>query len=185
VETSWTDALVTAVGDVKPYIFKVEEGMFIERRQVYLDLEPGVVFRAYMGIGGARGWLYWDWSWALRGWMDKAIGGVGLRRGRRHPDELRVGEALDFWRVEAVEQNQLLRLRAEMKAPGKAWLEFQSVPSPDEREGKTIFTATAYFAPRGFWGFIYWYALWPFHKFIFAGLARGIASRARVLQHDF
>ena len=185
VETSWADALVTAMGDIKPYVFKVEEGMFIERRQVYLDLEPGVVFRAYMGIGGARGWLYWDWSWALRGWMDKAIGGVGLRRGRRHPDELRAGEALDFWRVEAVEQNQLLRLRAEMKAPGKAWLEFQSVPSPDEREGKTLFTATAYFAPRGFWGFIYWYAMWPFHKFIFAGLARGIASRARVLQHDF
>jgi len=183
VETSWADALVTAVGDVKPYQFKVEEGMFIERHQVFLDLEPELVFRSYMGIGGARGWMYWDWAWALRGWMDKAIGGVGLRRGRRHPDELRVGEALDFWRVEVVEQNQMLRLRAEMKVPGKAWLEFQSVPSPDEQRGKTLFTATAYFAPRGFWGFIYWYAMWPFHKFIFAGLTRGLASRARVLAH--
>jgi hypothetical protein len=85
--------------------------------------------------------------------------------------------------VEAVEQNQLLRLRAEMKVPGKAWLEFQSVPSPNEQEGKTLFTATAYFAPRGVWGFLYWYAMWPFHKFIFAGLTRGIASRAHVLAH--
>lgn len=181
VETSWAGALVTAVGDIKPYEFKVEEGMFIERHQVFLDLEPEFVFRSYMGIGGARGWLYWDWAWALRGWMDKAIGGVGLRRGRRHPDELRPGEALDFWRVEVVEQNQMLRLRAEMKVPGKAWLEFQSLPSPDEQKGKTLLTATAYFAPRGFWGVVYWYTMWPFHKFIFAGLTRGIASRAYAL----
>jgi uncharacterized protein YbjT (DUF2867 family) len=185
VITSWSDALVTALGDVKPYVFKVEDGMFIERHQVFLDLEPESVFRSYMGIGGERGWLYWDWAWALRGWMDKVIGGVGLRRGRRHPDELRAGEALDFWRVEAVEQNQLLRLRAEMKVPGKAWLEFQSIPPPDEKDGKTLFTATAYFAPRGVWGFLYWYAMWPFHKFIFAGLASGLASRARVLSHSY
>jgi len=186
VETSWSDALVTAVGDVKPYVLKVEEGMFIERHQVFLDLKPEFVFRAYMGIGGTRGWMYWDWAWALRGWMDKAIGGVGLRRGRRHPDELRAGESLDFWRVEAVEQNQLLRLRAEMKVPGKAWLEFQSTPPPDgdKQENKTLFTATAYFAPRGFWGVIYWYAMWPFHKFIFAGLTSRLASRARVLNHS-
>jgi uncharacterized protein YbjT (DUF2867 family) len=186
VETTWSDALVTAVGDVKPYVLRVEEGMFIERHQVFLDLKPEFVFRAYMGIGGTRGWMYWDWAWVLRGWMDKAIGGVGLRRGRRHPDELRAGESLDFWRVEAVEQNQLLRLRAEMKVPGKAWLEFQSTPPPDgdKQENKTLFTATAYFAPRGFWGVIYWYAMWPFHKFIFAGLASRLASRARVLNHS-
>jgi uncharacterized protein YbjT (DUF2867 family) len=192
VETSWADALVTAVGDVKPYVFKVEEGMFIERHQVFLDLKPELVFRSYMGIGGARGWMYWDWAWALRGWMDKAIGGVGIRRGRRHPDDLRAGESLDFWRVEAVEQDRLLRLRAEMKVPGKAWLEFQSAPPPDgdksppedKQEDKTLFTATAYFAPRGFWGVIYWYAMWPFHKFIFAGLTRSLASRARELCHS-
>jgi len=184
VETSWSDALATAVGDVKPYELKVEEGMFIERHQVFLDLKPDHVFRSYMGIGGTRGWMYWDWAWALRGWMDKVIGGVGLRRGRRHPDEVRVGEALDFWRVEVVEQNQMLRLRAEMKVPGKAWLEFQSVPSPDEVKGKTLFTATAYFAPHGFWGPVYWYAMLPFHKFIFAGLTRGIASRAQLLSNS-
>ena len=83
VETSWSDALVNAAGDIKPYSFKVEEGMMLERRSLLLDLAPDPVFRAYTGIGGSRGWLYMDWAWALRGWMDKAIGGVGIRRGRR------------------------------------------------------------------------------------------------------
>jgi len=179
VETSWMDALVIAQGDVKPYVFTVEEGMFVERRQTQLDVPSETVFRAYSGIGGARGWLYMDWAWALRGWMDKAIGGVGLRRGRRHPDEIRTGESLDFWRVEAVEQNHLLRLRAEMKVPGKAWLEFMSEPKDD----KTLFTVAAYFEPFGLPGFLYWYAMWPFHKFIFDGLTRRLASRARVLAH--
>ena len=165
------------MGDFKPYQFSVEEGMFIERRQVLLDRKPEAVFRAYMGIGGERGWLYMNWSWALRGWMDKAIGGVGLRRGRRHPDELHVGEALDFWRVETIEKNTRLRLLAEMKVPGKAWLEFESL----QQEDKTLLTVTAYFAPHGVSGFLYWYAMWPFHKFIFDGMARGLASRARIL----
>ena len=183
VETSWADALVIAQGDVKPYAFTVEEGMFVERRRVLLDLPAGTVFRAYTGIGGARGWMYMDWAWALRGWMDKAIGGVGIRRGRRHPDEIRSGESLDFWRVELVEQNRLMRLRAEMKVPGKAWLEFQSEPSPegDRQENKTLFTVSAYFEPHGLSGFLYWYAMWPFHKFIFDGLTNRLASRARVL----
>lgn len=179
VETSWADALVTTAGEVKPYTFTVEDGMFIERRQALLDLPLEAVFRSYMGIGGGRGWLYMDWAWAMRGWLDKAVGGVGLRRGRRHPDEIRAGEALDFWRVEQVEANRLLRLRAEMKLPGKAWLEFRS----DPQDGKTLFTVTAYFAPHGFFGFAYWYAMWPFHKFIFDGLTNRLASRARVLAH--
>jgi uncharacterized protein YbjT (DUF2867 family) len=177
VETSWSDALVTAMGDFKPYQFTVEEGMFIERRQVVLDLKPGAVFRAYMGIGGERGWMYMNWAWAIRGWLDKAIGGVGLRRGRRHPDELHVGESLDFWRVESVEKNTRLRLLAEMKVPGIAWLEFESQKQADQ----TLFTVSAYFAPRGVSGFLYWYAMWPFHKFIFDGLTRRLASRARIL----
>lgn len=184
VETSWSDALVTELGDVQPYRFTVEEGMFVERRQVVLDLTPETVFRSYSGIGGTRGWLYMDWSWAMRGWLDKAIGGVGLRRGRRHPDEINPGEALDFWRVEAVEKNRLMRLRAEMKLPGKAWLQFESVPAPED-EKKTLFTVTAYFAAYGFFGFLYWYAMWPFHKFIFDGLTRRLASRARVLAHAY
>jgi len=179
VETSWADALVTTAGAIKPYTFTVEDGMFIERRQALLDLPLEAVFRSYMGIGGGRGWLYMDWAWALRGWMDKAVGGVGLRRGRRHPDEVRPGEALDFWRVEQVEPNRLLRLRAEMKLPGKAWLEFRS----DPQDGKTLFTVTAYFAPRGLFGFLYWYAMWIPHRFIFDGLTRRLASRARILAH--
>lgn len=184
VETSWSDALVTEAGDVKPYFFTVEDGLFIERRQVVLDLTPETVFRSYAGIGGARGWMYMDWAWSIRGWMDKAIGGVGLRRGRRHPDEVHTGEALDFWRVEAVEKNRLIRLRAEMIVPGKAWLQFESTPLEEEK-GRTVFTVTAYFEPYGVPGFLYWYAMWPFHKFIFDGLARRLASRARVLAHAY
>jgi len=179
VETSWSDALVTVAGDIKPYRFTVEEGMFIETRQMLLDLEPEAVYRAYMGIGGARGWMYMDWAFAVRGWMDKVVGGVGLRRGRRHPDELRTGEALDYWRVEEVEPNHRLLLRAEMKLPGKAWFEFKSEP----QQGKTLFTLTAYFAPRGLFGFLYWYAFWIPHRFLFDGMTRRLAGRAHMLAH--
>ena len=179
VETSWSDALVTSAGDIKPYKFTVEDGMFVETRQTLLDISDETVFRSYTGIGGARGWMYMDWAWGMRGWMDKAVGGVGLRRGRRHPDDIRAGESLDFWRVEEVEKNRLLRLRAEMKLPGKAWLEFKSEP----QDGKTLFTVTAYFAPHGLFGFLYWYAMWLPHRFIFDGLTNRIASRARVLAH--
>ncbi len=178
VETSWSDALVGTQGDIRPYTLTTTEGMMLERRQLILDLPSGPVFRAYTGLGGDRGWLYLNWTWQLRGWMDKLIGGVGLRRGRRHPDDIRVGESLDFWRVEAVEPNRLIRLRAEMKVPGKAWLEFQSVPQPD---GNTLLTQTAYFAPRGLAGFLYWYLLYPIHGFIFSGLVRKVAARAREL----
>jgi uncharacterized protein YbjT (DUF2867 family) len=182
VETSWSDALVTVAGDVKPYQLVVEEGMYVETRKLLLDLlSPEDVFRSYTGIGGERGWLYMDWAWGMRGWMDKVIGGVGLRRGRRHPDEIRAGESLDFWRVEEVVKTRLLRLRAEMKLPGKAWLQFESEP----QNGKTLLTVTAYFAPHGLFGFVYWYAMWPFHKFIFDGLTRQIASRARLLAHAY
>jgi uncharacterized protein YbjT (DUF2867 family) len=181
VETSWADALVTVAGDVQPYRLVVEEGMYVETRKMLLNLSTEDVFRSYTGIGGERGWLYMDWAWGIRGWLDKAVGGVGLRRGRRHPDEIRAGEALDFWRVEEVEPNHLLRLRAEMKLPGKAWLQFESEPQGDQ----TLLTVTAYFAPYGLFGFLYWYAMWPFHKFIFDGLTHQIASRARVLAHVY
>ena len=182
VETSWSDALVTVLGDFKPYQFTVDEGMFIERRQVVLDLEPEAVFRAYTGIGGERGWLYMNWAWAIRGWIDKVIGGVGLRRGRRHPDDVHAGEALDFWRVEVVDKNEKMRLLAEMKVPGKAWLEFESQKQDNH---KTLLVVTAYFAPHGLSGFLYWYAMWPFHAYIFDGLTRRLASRARVLGHAY
>ncbi len=183
VETSWSDALVTSAGDVQPYTFTIKEGMFIEQRQRLVDLPSDAVFRSYTGIGGQRGWLYMDWAWAMRGWLDKLVGGVGLRRGRRDPDEIRTGESLDFWRVEQLRSPHLdgqnhkgvMRLQAEMKVPGKAWLEFQSV----SQAGQTLLTTTAYFDPHGLFGFLYWYAMWPFHKFIFDGLTRKIAERAK------
>jgi len=178
VETSWSDALVVTQGDNRPVTLTNTEGMMLERRRIALELPQDPVFRAYNGLGGERGWLYLNWTWQIRGWIDKLVGGVGLRRGRRHPDEIRVGESLDFWRVEAIEPNRLIRLRAEMKVPGKAWLEFQSLPQDD---GRTLLMQTAYFAPRGLAGFLYWYLLYPIHGFIFSGLIRKIADRARAL----
>lgn len=178
VETSWSDALVTVQGDVRPVKLTTVEGMMLERRNLLVDLPCDVVFHAYIGLGGDRGWLYMNWAWEIRGWIDKLFGGVGLRRGRRHPDEIWVGESLDFWRVEALQPGRLIRLRAEMKAPGKAWLEFQSIPQP---EGKTLLAQTAYFAPHGILGFLYWYLLYPIHGFIFSGLIRKVAERARNL----
>jgi len=178
VETSWSDALVNSAGDTRPYDFAVAEGMMIERRSLVVDVPTSAVFRAYTGVGGSRGWFFMDWAWAIRGWMDKAIGGVGIRRGRRHPDDISAGESLDFWRAEAVEKDHLMRLRAEMKVPGKAWLQFESTPLP---QGGTLLVQTAYYAPHGLFGFLYWYAMWPFHAFLFDGLIRQIAARARVL----
>jgi hypothetical protein len=98
------------------------------------------------------------WAWEMRGLIDWIIGGVGMRRGRRDPQNLRIGDALDFWRVESVEPNHLLRLRAEMKVPGKAWLQFQVTPA---EEGQILLTQTAFFAPKGLFGWLYWYALYP------------------------
>jgi uncharacterized protein YbjT (DUF2867 family) len=181
VETSWSDALLTPSGEIKSYQVSTVAGMLVERRQMLLDVPPAAVFRAYTGVGGGRGWMYMDWAWAMRGWLDKAIGGVGLRRGRRHPDDLRAGESLDFWRVEEVQADRLLRLRAEMRLPGQGWFQFES----HSHEGRTLFSMAAYFAPLGLWGLIYWYLMWPFHKFLFDGLTRRIASRARVLARSY
>lgn len=175
VETSWSDALVNSLGDDRPVTLTTSEGMMLERRRLKVDLNPEAVFQSYTGLGGNRGWLFMDWAWRIRGWMDKLVGGVGLRRGRRNPDELRVGEALDFWRVEEIIPGRLIRLRAEMKVPGKAWLEFQSIP---QSGGGTLLTQTAYFAPHGLAGFLYWYLLYPIHSFIFSGMIRRIAQRA-------
>ncbi len=122
-----------------------------------------------------------NWAWQIRGLMDRLVGGVGLRRGRRHPDKLRVGDALDFWRVEAVEPGRLLRLRAEMKVPGKAWLQFQVQP---HEGGQTLLSQTAFFAPKGMVGWLYWYALYPFHGLIFSGLVDQVAARAVTRQQD-
>ena len=174
VETSWSDALVTSGGDVQPRVLTTQEGKLIERRQALVAATPDETFAVLCTIGGRRGYRAWDWAWELRGAADRLVGGVGLRRGRRDPDDLRVGDALDFWRVEAVEPGRLLRLRAEMKVPGAAWLQFETLPHEDG----TLLVQTAYFAPRGVPGLAYWYALLPVHGRIFSGMIAALAAEA-------
>ncbi len=175
VETMWSDALVTSQGDIPPVELSTREGMIVERRQRRVAASASEVFRTFTGLGGRRGWLYANWLWELRGALDRLIGGVGLRRGRRHPDEVRVGDAVDFWRVERVEPDRLLRLRAEMKVPGDAWLQFEVAPAAP---GRTLLRQSAYFAPKGLPGLLYWYALYPVHRVIFSGLIQRVARRA-------
>ena len=176
VETAWSDALSTSQGGVPPVILTNQDGMILEHRQRIVAASPAAIFTVFTGLGGRRGWFYMNWAWQLRGFADRIIGGVGLRRGRRDPDTLRVGDALDFWRVEAVEPDRLLRLRAEMKVPGRAWLQFQVAPRDD---GQSLLSQTAFFAPKGLFGWLYWYALYPMHKVIFSGFIDEIARRAR------
>jgi uncharacterized protein YbjT (DUF2867 family) len=180
VETAWSGALATTMGDVPPVTLTNEEGMILERRHRIVHANSRSVYTIFSGIGGHRGWFYFDWAWNIRAMMDRAIGGVGFRRGRRHPDDITVGEALDFWRVEAAEPDRLLRLRAEMKVPGRAWLQFEAHP---EADGTTRLAQTAYFAPKGLSGHLYWYILYPFHSMIFSGLIREIARRAETSPH--
>ena len=151
------------------------KGYKIESRVRRLMLPPEIVFQAFSGIGGDRGWMYMDWAWVVRGWMDELIGGVGLRRGRRHPDEIEAGETLDFWRVVEIIPDRSMLLHAEMITPGEAWLEFRSEPIKD---GQTVLSLRAYFQPHGFWGWLYWYSLFPIHKFIFDGMIRNLGNRA-------
>jgi uncharacterized protein YbjT (DUF2867 family) len=174
VETTWNDALTSSQGDVKPVILTTHDGMLIEQRQHSVFAPPPEVYSAFSRLGGEHGWPH-NWLWQLRGILDRLVGGVGFRRGRRDPDELRVGDVLDFWRVEALDPDHLLRLRAEMKVPGRAWLQFEAVPLDD---GRTILTQTAYFAPKGLFGFLYWYALYPIHGLIFSSMIRHLAARA-------
>jgi uncharacterized protein YbjT (DUF2867 family)/uncharacterized protein YndB with AHSA1/START domain len=175
VETAWSDALATSQGDVPPVVLTTQDGMVIEHRQMVVDASPARVYKAFSTLGGRTGWLYMNWTWQLRGAFDRLAGGVGMRRGRRHPQDVRVGDALDFWRVEAVEPDSLLRLRAEMKVPGRAWLQFQV---REQEGGRTLVSQTAFFAPRGLWGLVYWYALYPIHQLIFSGMIRRLAERA-------
>lgn len=179
LESLWSDALSSSQGDRKVAFFKLEQGMFIERREIVAPATTHQVFRAFSRLGGEQGWLAFTWAWNLRGLLDRLVGGVGMRRGRRDADDLRVGDALDFWRVEAVEPDRLLRLRAEMKVPGRAWLQFEVTPEPD---GRSKLVQTAYFAPRGLWGLLYWYILYPIHGLIFGQMPGRIAEVAEALK---
>ena len=149
--------------------------MFIERREEMVDAPSSEVFRAFTSLGGQRGWLAFDWAWQARGILDRLVGGVGMRRGRRDPAYLRVGDAMDFWRVEEVKENHLLRLRAEMKVPGRAWLQFEVTP---EGAAGSKLVQTAYFASKGLGGLFYWYALYPLHGLIFSRMPKRIAVLA-------
>ena len=170
VETRWSNSL----RGQKNFQLEDVRGTIREVRQLGVKASPAQVFQAFTGIGGKRGWLVWTWAWWIRGVVDQLLGGPGLRRGRRHPDELLPGEALDFWRVERIEENRRLILRAEMKVPGKGWLVWETQES---REG-TQLVQTALFQPRGLGGALYWYLLYPVHGWIFSDLARAIAELA-------
>ncbi len=173
-ETRWADSL----GKDGHYRLTDKEGLIKEVRSVMTDASPHSVFRSFTGIGGEKGWLAWNWAWRLRGRLDNFVGGPGLKRGRRTPHELRVGDALDFWRVEDLEKDKSLLLRAEMKVPGKAWLLFEAIPNGS----RTQLVQTAMFAPRGFFGLIYWYGLFPIHTILFGQLIAKIAAAAESIE---
>jgi uncharacterized protein YbjT (DUF2867 family) len=146
----------------------------VDSRAVLVRCPPEAAFRPIARIGGATGWYYGNALWRLRGLLDLAAGGPGLRRGRRDPAALVAGDTLDFWRVEKVEPGRLLRLAAEMRLPGRAWLQFEVTPEG----GGSLIRQTAEFDPVGLGGLLYWYALWPAHQLVFAGMLRNIARAA-------
>jgi len=174
VESTWFDSL-DAPGREDLPVMTSREGMIIERRQRSVAVPPERLFAEIERIGGRAGWPYGNLLWRVRGLLDRLVGGVGMRLGRRSPDELRIGDALDFWRVEAVERPSLLRLRAEMRVPGRAWLQYEVTP----RAGGSRIVQTAFFEPKGLPGLAYWYVLYPIHGLIFRGMVRRIADRAR------
>jgi uncharacterized protein YbjT (DUF2867 family) len=171
--TRWSDAL-SSVGGEQPYGGVREGSRLVDSRESTVAVAPAAAFRAIERIGGTTGWYYGDWLWRTRGRIDLLVGGAGLRRGRRDPARLLPGDALDFWRVEAVERDRLIRLRAEMRLPGRAWLQFEV----DGTDGHSVVRQTAIFEPRGLSGLMYWYALYPVHRLIFAGMLRGIERAA-------
>ena len=134
-----------------------------------------VTFAEIERLGGSTGWPFANLLWSLRGLLDRLVGGPGMRLGRRDPDRVRVGDAVDFWRVEAVRRPQLLRLRAEMKVPGRAWLQYEVT---DDGRGGSVVSQTAFFEPKGLSGIAYWYVLLPAHLFIFRGSIRELVRRA-------
>ena len=176
VETRWSDASIPtapwqkAQGDPE----WAGETILRDRRQVLSEKPAEAIWKQIEGIGGEHGWFGADFLWFMRGLIDRIFGGVGLRRGRRDQDLLRVGESLDFWRVEELERGRRLKLYAEMILPGKAWLEF----SIEEKNGKTLITQEATFSPRGLGGRLYWYAVAPFHVFVFPTMLRNLVKRA-------
>ncbi|WP_306599136.1 SDR family oxidoreductase [Geothrix sp. 21YS21S-2] len=171
--TRWSDALSSS-GRTRTWGGVRFGTRLVDTRTLSVAARPAQAFAAVQRIGGATGWYACNALWRLRGALDLLAGGVGMRRGRAHPEDLRVGDAVDFWRVEALEPGRLVRLSAEMKLPGRAWLEFEVTP---DGEGCTL-RQTAIFDPVGFWGQAYWYALFPVHQVVFARMLRGIGRHS-------
>ncbi|MFD6388491.1 SDR family oxidoreductase [Nocardia sp. NPDC055029] len=177
VPTRWSDAgLPDAPSDPLPTDPDWSGGsLYSDVRERDTTADPATLWAVLEAVGGEHGWYSFPLAWALRGWIDRLLGGVGLRRGRRDPHRLRVGEALDWWRVEHLERGRLLRLRAEMRVPGRGWLELSVTPSAD---GGAHYRQRALFEPHGLAGHLYWKALSPFHAAIFGGMARNITGAA-------
>jgi len=151
--------------------------LYLDTRERSVHATPDSLWRVIEGIGGEHGWYSWPLAWAARGWIDRLAGGVGLRRGRRDPNRLQVGESLDWWRVEEIEPGSLLRLRAEMKVPGAAWLEF-CIRAEGGEGADPVLVQRAVFYPHGLAGQAYWWAVKPFHGIVFGGMLRNIANAA-------
>jgi uncharacterized protein YbjT (DUF2867 family) len=170
VSTRWSSAL----GNAPAFELSQSQGLIRETRSRFTSAGPEATYRAFSSLGGDRGWLFWNWAWGFRGLLDQLVGGPGLRRGRRHPTDLEPGDALDFWRVEQVDPPKLLRLRAEMKVPGRAWLQFEAIPEG----GGTRLVQTALFEPIGLAGQLYWNALYPVHRVMFSAMVARLAALA-------
>ena len=177
VTTRWSNASVPgAPSDPLPTDPDWAGGsLYTDRRERVVDASPEALWRVIEGIGGENGWYSFPLAWALRGRLDRAVGGVGLRRGRRDAHRLRAGDSVDFWRVEEIEPGHLLRLRAEMRVPGLAWLEMYA---EREGDGRARYRQRALFHPRGLLGHAYWWSVAPFHSIVFGGMARNIARAA-------
>ncbi|CAN5174597.1 SDR family oxidoreductase [soil metagenome] len=176
VETSWQNARVDAPSDPLPSDPDWSgHTVFTDVRQKTSSAPASAVWEVIEAIGGENGWYSFPLAWAVRGLMDRLVGGVGLRRGRSNPTTLRSGDAVDFWRVEKLERGSLLRLRAEMKTPGPAWLELSVEPGEN---GGSVYHQRAVFFPKGLAGRLYWYSILPFHGAIFAGMVSRITAKA-------
>jgi uncharacterized protein YbjT (DUF2867 family) len=171
--TRWSEA-ISAAGAARSWAGVRLGSRLVDSREIRVASRPEAAFAPIRRIGGTTGWYFADWLWKLRGFIDLLAGGTGMRRGRRDPENLLAGDALDFWRVEEYEPGRRLRLAAEMKVPGRAWLEFEV--RENERGGSTI-RQTAVFDPAGLFGLAYWYGVYPLHALVFAGMLRGIARR--------
>lgn len=169
--TCWSDALA-ASGTPHSWGGRRFGNRLVDSRVARVPVPPATAFAPIRRLGGTTGWYYGNWLWQLRGFLDVLVGGVGIRRGRRDPEWLRVGDTVDWWRVEAFEPNRRLRLSAEMKLPGRAWLEFEV---QGDSTHSTI-RQTAVFDPLGLGGLAYWYLVYPLHQLVFAGMLRGVTA---------